>query len=71
MTSFDPSAWFENDFPRLVAEHGVPGAAVGVLVDGQVREAAAGVLSLSTGVTTTTDMTVGGLQIGAGLRFRF
>ncbi len=62
MSSFDVSAWLENDFARLVADRGVPGAAVAVLVDGEIREAAAGVLSLSTGVAATTDSV---FQIGS------
>ncbi|WP_214318237.1 serine hydrolase domain-containing protein [Nonomuraea sediminis] len=39
----------------LVAEHEVPGAAVAVLAGGEVREAAAGVLSLRTGWPATPD----------------
>jgi CubicO group peptidase (beta-lactamase class C family) len=62
MASFDVSAWLENDFARLVADRGVPGAAVAVLADGQLHDAAAGVLSLSTGVAATTDSV---FQIGS------
>jgi CubicO group peptidase (beta-lactamase class C family) len=39
----------------LLAEHGVPGAQVAVLADGEVLDEAAGVLSLRTRVETTTD----------------
>ena len=41
--------------PELIAEHGVPGAQVAVLHDGQVTDTAAGVLSTATGVEATTD----------------
>lgn len=40
---------------KSVADTGLPGAAVAVLHDGEVYEAAAGVLNLKTGVETTTD----------------
>jgi CubicO group peptidase (beta-lactamase class C family) len=40
---------------ELVAKHKVPGAAVGVLHDGELTQAAAGVINLDTGVETTTD----------------
>ncbi|WP_329792282.1 hypothetical protein V1227_10310 [Lentzea sp. DG1S-22] len=39
------SDWLQENLPRLVAEHGVPGAAVAVTVGDEVAEAAAGVLS--------------------------
>ncbi|MEU6151432.1 serine hydrolase domain-containing protein [Actinosynnema sp. NPDC047251] len=41
--------------PELVARHGLPGAQVAVLVDGEVVDAAAGVLNLATGVPVTGD----------------
>ncbi|MCR3749925.1 serine hydrolase domain-containing protein [Lentzea californiensis] len=47
--------WLQENLPRLVAEHGVPGAAVAVTVGDDVAEAAAGVLNKNTGVETTTD----------------
>ena len=40
---------------ELVAAHKVPGAAVGILKDGAVTEAATGVVNLNTGVEATTD----------------
>lgn len=46
----------------LCDEHRVPGAAVGVLQDGEVTEAAAGVVNLETGVEATTDTV---FQIGS------
>ena len=49
------SEWITRELPELVDEHGVPGAQVAVLVDGEVVDAAAGVLSLATGAPVTTD----------------
>ncbi len=49
------AAWLSARLPELVAEYDVPGAQAAVLVDGEIVSAAAGVLSLSTGVETTTD----------------
>lgn len=46
----------------LIAEHRVPGAAVGVLHDGELIEAASGVVNLDTGVAATTDTV---FQIGS------
>lgn len=40
---------------ELIAEHGVPGAQVAVLAGGEIRDEAAGVLNLRTGVETTSD----------------
>jgi len=40
---------------ELIAKHGVPGAQVAVLADGEIRDEAAGVLSLHTRVETTGD----------------
>jgi CubicO group peptidase (beta-lactamase class C family) len=48
--------------PKLIAEHDVPAAAVAVALDGDVVEAAAGVLSTATGVEATTDSV---FQIGS------
>ncbi|MEV6008948.1 serine hydrolase [Streptomyces sp. NPDC051976] len=48
-------AWLRERLPGLLAESGVPGAAVAVDVGGEVVEAAAGVLSTATGVEATTD----------------
>src|SRR3954463_3260066 len=40
---------------ELVAKYNVPGAQVAVLADGEIRDEAAGVLSLRTRVEATTD----------------
>jgi CubicO group peptidase (beta-lactamase class C family) len=45
----------EEDLPRLVDEHEVPGVSVAVLVDGRVMEGTAGVVNLRTGVEVTPD----------------
>ncbi|MEU4363831.1 serine hydrolase domain-containing protein [Promicromonospora sp. NPDC023987] len=63
MTSLDSvSTWLDDHFADLVARHQVPGAGVAVLVDGEVVDAAAGVLSTTTGVGATTDSV---FQIGS------
>jgi CubicO group peptidase (beta-lactamase class C family) len=49
------SEWITRKLPGLLDEHGVPGAQVAVLVDGDIRDAAAGVLNTATGVPVTTD----------------
>ncbi|NYD43752.1 serine hydrolase domain-containing protein [Nocardioides panaciterrulae] len=55
--------WLDENFVRLVAERGVPGASVAVLAGGQVVGAAgAGVTSLATGVAVDTDTV---FQIGS------
>lgn len=54
--------WLQENLPRLVAEHGVPGATAAVTMSGEVVEAAAGVLNKNTGVETTTDSV---FQIGS------
>src|SRR5690349_8416110 len=54
--------WLQDQLATLLAEHEVPGAAVGVLLDGAVIDHAAGVLSKSTGVETTPDSV---FQIGS------
>ncbi|MFC0625725.1 serine hydrolase domain-containing protein [Kribbella deserti] len=48
-------AWLEQRLPELLAEYKVPGAAVAVLADDEVIDAAAGVLSKATGVEATVD----------------
>lgn len=58
----DVSAWLEAELGGLVEKHGVPGVAVGVLLDGEVVDAAAGVLSAATGVAATPDSV---FQIGS------
>ena len=45
----------QSKLSRLIKKHKVPGAAVGVLHNGEVTEAAAGVINLNTGVKATTD----------------
>jgi CubicO group peptidase (beta-lactamase class C family) len=55
MRSRAVSEWITRELPRLVDKHGVPGAQVAVLVDGDVVDAAAGVLNTATGVSATTD----------------
>src|SRR6478609_5919752 len=63
MQSLDDIAVFiHSRFAELVAAHGVPGAAVAVLKDGEIIDAAAGVLSTSTGVDVTADSV---FQIGS------
>jgi CubicO group peptidase (beta-lactamase class C family) len=54
--------WLQDRLAILLAEHQVPGAAVGVLLDGEVIDHAAGVLSRATGVEATTDSV---FQIGS------
>ncbi|MGH3720013.1 MAG: serine hydrolase domain-containing protein [Pseudonocardiaceae bacterium] len=54
--------WITRELPGLVEQHGVPGAQVAVLVDGEVLDAAAGVLNTATGVPVTTDAV---FQIGS------
>jgi CubicO group peptidase (beta-lactamase class C family) len=55
-------AWIDEHLPELARKHGVPGAAVGVLADGQMIDAATGVLSMATGVEVTPDSV---FQIGS------
>lgn len=43
------------DLGELVDKYDVPGAQVAVLADGEIRDEAAGVLSLRTRVEVTTD----------------
>ncbi len=63
MRTLDDIASFLNaDFARLVGEHGVPGAAIAVLKDGEVIDSAAGVLSTATKVNATPDSV---FQIGS------
>jgi CubicO group peptidase (beta-lactamase class C family) len=56
------SGWLADNLPGLLAEHKVPGAAIAVLVDGEIVDFAAGVLSKATGVEATTDSV---FQIGS------
>ncbi|MFW5420708.1 beta-lactamase family protein [Nocardiopsis sp. CNT-189] len=50
----DPARW-QALLDELLAAHRVPGAALAVLVDGEVHELAAGVLHQGTGVAATPD----------------
>jgi CubicO group peptidase (beta-lactamase class C family) len=54
--------WLHDQLPALLAEHEVPGAAVGVLYGGEVVDHAAGLLSKATGVEATADSV---FQIGS------
>ena len=54
MTTID-TAKLQARLEELIAEHKVPGAAFGILHDGEVHELAAGVLNLATGYEATTD----------------
>ncbi|MGW3657917.1 serine hydrolase domain-containing protein [Streptomyces sp. NPDC005151] len=58
----DIGGWLRERLPQLLAEHGVPGAAVAVGAGTEVVEAAAGVLSTATGVEATVDSV---FQIGS------
>ncbi len=58
----DIAGWLDDRLPELVAAHDVPGAAVAASVGGEVVDAAAGLLSRSTGVAATTDSV---FQIGS------
>lgn len=51
---FDLEYW-QARFDELRAAHHVPGAALAVLVDGEIHELASGVLHRGTGVEVTTD----------------
>ncbi|MCX5529168.1 beta-lactamase family protein [Streptomyces sp. NBC_00006] len=55
-------AWIAEHLPKLTAVHKVPGAQVAVLVDGEVVDAAAGVVNRATGVPVTPDAV---FQIGS------
>ena len=51
----DISGWITEQLPALLAEHKVPGAAIGVYAGGEVFDFASGVLSHATGVEATAD----------------
>ncbi|WP_159500128.1 serine hydrolase [Microbacterium sp. 18062] len=51
----DLRSWLNTELARLIAAHGVPGAAVGVLIDDETIDSAAGLLHLGTGVEADTD----------------
>src|SRR6478735_9524349 len=55
-------AWIDEQLPTLIEKYQVPAAAVAVLAGGEVFDAAAGVLSKSTGVEATPDSV---FQIGS------
>ncbi|MFG1621235.1 serine hydrolase domain-containing protein [Kribbella sp. NPDC049227] len=48
-------SWLDNNLGRLIEKHEVPAASVAVWADGELSTAAAGILSLNTGVEATTD----------------
>ncbi|MEV4754351.1 serine hydrolase domain-containing protein [Micromonospora sp. NPDC049559] len=54
-TMTEVGGWLRERLPALLAEHGVPGAAVAVSLDGELAEYATGVLNTATGVAATTD----------------
>ncbi len=58
----DVATFLAAHFAQAVAERGVPGATIAVLKDGEIVEAAAGVLSTATQVEVTTDSV---FQIGS------
>ncbi|MDR1213895.1 MAG: beta-lactamase family protein [Propionibacteriaceae bacterium] len=62
MTQQQTQAWMEAEFAGAVQRAGVPGASIAVLQDGQLATAAAGTLSLATGVEATVDSV---FQIGS------
>lgn len=45
----DISGWITEQLPAPLAEHKVPGAAIGIYVNGEVFDFASGVLSHATG----------------------
>ncbi|MCE4943649.1 beta-lactamase family protein [Streptomyces albulus] len=59
--TFDRVRW-QARLDALLRRHRVPGAALAVLVDGEVHEVASGILHRETGVPTTTDSV---FQIGS------
>jgi len=61
-TLSDVSAWTAEQLPALIEKYDVPAAAVAVLADGDVVDAAAGILHRGTGVEATTDSV---FQIGS------
>ncbi|KJK42072.1 hypothetical protein UK23_38955 [Lentzea aerocolonigenes] len=50
-----PAEWITRRLPELLEEHGVVGAQVAVLADGEIVDVAAGVLNVETGAPVTTD----------------
>ncbi|MER7798590.1 serine hydrolase domain-containing protein [Microbacterium sp. NPDC096154] len=55
VTASELRAWLASALPRLIDAHGVPGAVAGVLVGGEIVDAAAGILHQGTGVPADTD----------------
>jgi CubicO group peptidase (beta-lactamase class C family) len=51
----EAGGWITEKLPALLAEHKVPGAAIGVYAGGEVFDFASGVLSHATGVAATAD----------------
>ncbi len=58
----DVQTWVAEQLPALIDKYQVPGAAIAVQVDGEVFDAAAGILSKTTGVEATPDSV---FQIGS------
>ncbi|GAB2458633.1 serine hydrolase domain-containing protein [Nocardioides hungaricus] len=54
-TLSEVQTWIGEQLPALIEKYDVPGAAVAVLKDGEVVDAAAGILHQGTGVEATTD----------------
>ncbi len=55
VTAAEAGAWLRAELPALLEKHGVPGAAAGVLVDGEIVATASGILNLSTRVEADDD----------------
>lgn len=51
----DVQRTLEQELPRLVAAHDIPGASIAIMVDGQQAEGVAGVTNTRTGVPVTPD----------------
>src|SRR3954452_10185044 len=58
----DVKAWLDEQLPLLLEKYDVPGAAWGVLHDGEVVDGSGGLLSKATGVEATPDSV---FQIGS------
>lgn len=55
LTAREAGDWLRAELPALLAKHGVPGAAAGVLVGDEIDATAAGILNLGTGVEADDD----------------
>jgi CubicO group peptidase (beta-lactamase class C family) len=54
-TAAEVKEWLAAELPGLIERFHVPGAQAGVLVDGEIADAASGILHLGTGVAADTD----------------